>query len=54
MYSTRISQHVKAPRTAGYRALVDSAVIARWRVPDGMTSHVHEFNAHEGVTFARH
>lgn len=51
MYSTRISQHVRAPRAAVYRALVDAAAIAMWRVPDGMTSTVHEFNAHEGGTF---
>lgn len=51
MYSTRISRHVRAPRAAVYRALVDAAAIAMWRVPDGMTSTVHEFNAHEGGTF---
>jgi uncharacterized protein YndB with AHSA1/START domain len=51
MHSTRISQHVRAPRAAVYRALTDAAAIALWRVPAGMTSTVHEFNANEGGTF---
>ena len=41
-------QHVRAPRMAVYRALVDGAAVQRWRVPDGMTSHVHEYDAREG------
>ena len=48
MSSTRISQHINAPREAVYAALVDPRAIAKWRVPDGMTSHVHAFDAHEG------
>jgi uncharacterized protein YndB with AHSA1/START domain len=51
MYSTRVSRHVNAPRSAVYRALVDPDAIARWRVPAGMTSVVHEFDAREGGTF---
>ncbi|MFJ8582252.1 SRPBCC domain-containing protein [Micromonospora sp. NPDC093277] len=51
MYSTRVSQHVKAPRAAVYRALVDADAIARWRVPAGMSSHVHHFEAREGGSF---
>jgi uncharacterized protein YndB with AHSA1/START domain len=31
--------------------LIDADAIARWRVPDGMTSEVHEFDAREGGTF---
>jgi uncharacterized protein YndB with AHSA1/START domain len=31
-----------------YRALLDRHAIAKWKVPDGMTSHVHEFDAREG------
>jgi uncharacterized protein YndB with AHSA1/START domain len=34
-----------------YRALVDAAAIARWRVPDGMRSQVHQFDAREGGSF---
>ena len=51
MYSTRVSRHVSAPRPAIYRALLDAAAIAKWRVPAGMSSRVHEFEAREGGTF---
>ena len=42
---------VKAPRAAVYAALLDPAAIERWRVPEGMTSHVHSFEAREGGAF---
>ena len=48
MYSTQVSQLVKAPRSAVYRALLDPAAVAKWRVPAGMSGHVHEFDAREG------
>jgi uncharacterized protein YndB with AHSA1/START domain len=51
VYSTRVSRHVNAPRSAVYRALLDADVIARWRVPAGMSSQVHEFDAREGGAF---
>ncbi|MCX4835878.1 SRPBCC domain-containing protein [Streptomyces sp. NBC_00006] len=51
MYSTELTQHVNAPRAAVYRALIDADAIAHWRVPDGMTSRVHEFDAREGGKF---
>ena len=51
MYSTRLSQHVNAPRSAVYHALLDADAISRWRVPAGMSSHVHEFDAREGGSF---
>ncbi|MCL7381068.1 SRPBCC domain-containing protein [Streptomyces sp. 35G-GA-8] len=51
MYSTRVSRRVNAPRAAVYRALLDADAIARWRVPDGMTSRVHTFDPREGGTF---
>ncbi|MEV8021933.1 SRPBCC domain-containing protein [Streptomyces sp. NPDC086554] len=51
MYATRISRHVNASRPAVYRALVDADAIARWRVPTGMTGHVHAFDAREGGEF---
>lgn len=44
-------RHIAAPRPAVYQALIDPAAIARWRVPDGMTSEVHEFDAREGGRF---
>lgn len=51
MYSTQVSRRVNAPREAVYRALLDAAAIARWRVPAGMTSEVHAFDPREGGTF---
>ena len=51
MYSTRVSRHVNAPRPVVYRALLDADAIARWRVPAGMSSEVHEFDACEGGRF---
>ena len=49
--STRLSQHVNAPRVQVYRALLDARAVATWMVPNGMTSHVHVFDAHEGGSF---
>ncbi|GIF02650.1 SRPBCC domain-containing protein [Actinoplanes siamensis] len=51
MSATRVSRLVRAPRPVVYRALLDAAAIAAWRVPDGMTGHVHEFHPREGGTF---
>jgi len=48
MTSTRIRLRVNAPRARVYRALVDARAVATWRVPPGMTSHVHEFDPREG------
>jgi uncharacterized protein YndB with AHSA1/START domain len=46
--STRVSRYVNAPRARVYSALVDVNAIAKWKVPTGMTCHVHEFDAREG------
>lgn len=51
VYSTRVSQHIRAPRAAVYRALLDAEAVAAWRVPAGMSARVHEFDAREGGTF---
>lgn len=51
MSSTRITRHINASRAEVYRALLDARAIATWRVPTGMTSHVHEFDAREGGQF---
>lgn len=40
MSSTRISRRVNAPRA-----------VTTWKVPTGMTSHVHAFDAREGGSF---
>ena len=42
---------MNAPRSDVYRALLDPEAIAQWRVPAGMSSHVHEFDAREGGSF---
>ena len=39
------------PRAMVYRVLLDTRAIARWKVPTGMTSHVHAFEAREGGSF---
>ncbi|MEO3780175.1 SRPBCC family protein [Micromonospora sp. B11E3] len=51
MYSTQSSRRIRAPRHLVYRALLDADAIARWRVPDGMSSQVHEFDPREGGSF---
>jgi uncharacterized protein YndB with AHSA1/START domain len=47
----RLRQYIKAPRARVYQALVDARAVATWMVPDGMTSHVHAFEAREGGAF---
>jgi uncharacterized protein YndB with AHSA1/START domain len=51
MTSTRIVCRMNAPREAVYRALLDARAVAKWMVPNGMTSHVHDFESHEGGSF---
>ena len=48
---TRVSRHFDAPRSRVYEAFLDADAIARWKVPDGMTSEVHSFEGREGGTF---
>jgi len=48
MNSTLVSRHIHAPRAMVYRTLLDAEAIAHWKVPDGMTCQVHEFDAREG------
>lgn len=48
--TTRVSRQLDAPRAAVYRALLDPGAVARWKVPEGMTCVVHEFDAREGGT----
>jgi uncharacterized protein YndB with AHSA1/START domain len=51
MSSASATRHINAPRAVVYRALLDARAIATWRVPAGMTSRVHEFDAREGGSF---
>ena len=48
MTSTRITQHIRAPRATVYRALLDAEAVAKWKVPDGMTCEVHQWEPREG------
>jgi uncharacterized protein YndB with AHSA1/START domain len=41
-------QLIHAPRERVYAALIDPDAVAQWRVPAGMTSEVHEFDARDG------
>ena len=36
---------MNAPRASVYRTLLDARAVAMWRVPTGMTSQVHAFDA---------
>ena len=51
MYSTQVARHIDAPPSVVYRALLDADAVAKWRVPQGMSSQVHEFDAREGGAF---
>ncbi|WP_037910179.1 SRPBCC domain-containing protein [Actinacidiphila yeochonensis] len=51
MYTTRVSRHVDAPRTAVFQALADGDAVARWRFPDGMRALVHSFDPRPGGAF---
>lgn len=48
MRSSRVHRHINAPPAAVYRVLLDGNAIGKWKVPDGMTCEVHEFEAREG------
>jgi uncharacterized protein YndB with AHSA1/START domain len=42
---------VNVPRAKVYRALLDARAVATWKVPTGMTCHVHAFDPREGGAF---
>ena len=46
-----MSWHIKASRARVYSALIDADAVVKWKVPSGMTSHVHAFESREGGTF---
>lgn len=48
MSSTKVSRVIKASRKAIYRALTDPETLAAWRVPDGMTGRMHDFDLRPG------
>ncbi len=51
MYTTQLTRRMSAPRSAVYRALLDAGAVAAWRVPNGMSSQVHEWEPQEGGAF---
>jgi uncharacterized protein YndB with AHSA1/START domain len=51
MASTHITRHLRAPRAKVYAALIDGAAVAKWMVPNGMTSQVHAFDGRENGQF---
>ncbi len=46
-----VSEKINASPAKVYAALLDPDSIAEWKVPDGMTCHVHSFEAREGGSF---
>jgi uncharacterized protein YndB with AHSA1/START domain len=49
--TTALTRHIRAPRAAVYRTLLDPQDVQHWMVPDGMTSKIHSFDAREGGGF---
>ena len=51
MSTSHFKFHFNVPRNRVYQALLDAKAISQWRVPDGMTSKIHTFEAKEGGKF---
>lgn len=51
MSTTQITRRMQAPRSRIYAALLNPHLIAQWKVPDGMSCQVHEFDARQGGKF---
>jgi uncharacterized protein YndB with AHSA1/START domain len=49
--TTQMSVRVKSHRAAVYRALLNPEAVMTWMVPEGMRSHVHDFEPVEGGVF---
>jgi uncharacterized protein YndB with AHSA1/START domain len=49
--STSVSRIIKAPRRTLYQAFVDPQALVAWLPPQGMTGHVHAFDARQGGTY---
>ena len=46
-----MTRRINASPASVYRALIDARAVEKWRVPDGMSSNVHTFDAREGGGF---
>ena len=51
MPSPPVHRQIDAPASAVYRALLDANAVGSWRVPDGMSSTVHDFDGRQGGRF---
>jgi uncharacterized protein YndB with AHSA1/START domain len=51
MGRTAVSRRIRATPHAVYAALLDGGAVARWKVPDGMSSVVHEWEPRVGGRF---
>jgi uncharacterized protein YndB with AHSA1/START domain len=51
MATTHVTRRIHAPRSKVYAALIDANAVAKWMVPDGMTSQVHAFEGRENGRF---
>ena len=51
MDGTRATRWVRAAPAEVYRTLLDPYAVAAWRVPNGMTATIHQFDAREGGRF---
>src|SRR5688572_10769269 len=49
--TTRAERHIKAPRELVYALLTDPDAVQKWKVPEGMSSRIHAFDAREGGAF---
>jgi uncharacterized protein YndB with AHSA1/START domain len=49
--TTKVSRHLRAPRSRVYAALIDAAALPRWKVPREMTMQVHAFDGREGGSY---
>jgi uncharacterized protein YndB with AHSA1/START domain len=50
-YTTQVNRLVNAPKAKVYETITNPELLPRWRVPEGMTMRIHEFEAREGGRF---
>ncbi len=44
----QIRRFIRAPRARVYQMLLDPGMLPKWKVPDNMSMHIHEFEPQEG------
>ena len=49
--TTRADRYIQAQRECVYKLLIDAQAIRQWKVPHGMSSTVHQFEARVGGAF---